>query len=716
MRTRDSRLRIGMVMTVAILLAVTLASPAFAAGGTTIPHSTPNFVAGAQSQGPADPSAVITITVRLQHHNRATREALITQLYTKGSPQYHKFLTAAQYAAQFGPSAADGSAVQDYLKANGLTIVSSDQYSVTARGAIADIQKAFGVQINRYNVGGQNTISNSSDVNLPSPTAGVVSTVQGLHPIQLRSHATRPINPDTGEPFAAIPLTTVRPHTTGTPPAQQFYESQCWGGVESHAFQSGTTTPTLPMGVYSGNRYGGNIAGSYGHLPPCGYEPATLETAYGLSSLYGSGLDGTGQTVVIVDAFGSPTANDDFIVFSEVFGLPTNSLTVYSPFGTPPYNSGWAGETTLDIEWAHAVAPGANIALIQSIDNYDNNLQNAIQWALTAGPGGTPLGNVISNSYGGDEADDDAANMQAWDDLLAQASTMGVSVDFSTGDDGDFYRAAGAYTVSVPSNSPHATAVGGTSDFVNSNSTMKFQTGWGTDLARLSNTVNSHGLQAPLVPTVCATTLSPTGGCFYAGAGGGESTYFTKPAWQSSLPGTGRQQPDIGMTADPYTGVTIIYSYSSPGTFYFGAIGGTSLACPMFSGFWAIVNQAAQNAGYPGPVGQAAPYLYSMPTGAIKDILPNSAYSGTDLAGSIMRIPPSAPLYESPAAVVEPDINTAFTSAFYQGTSTRFYGISFGTDSTLRVTPGWDNVTGMGSPYGWNFVNGVLGQLTPIPE
>ena len=108
-----------------------------------------------------------------------------------------------------------------------------------------------------------------------------------------------------------------------------------------------------------------------------------MQIAYGLQPLINAGNDGTGQTVVVVDAFGSPTAAADFGVFSSTFGLPTGGFTVLSPFGPPPFNSGWAGETTLDIEWSHSIAPGANITLIQAIDNFDNNLQAAIQYAWT---------------------------------------------------------------------------------------------------------------------------------------------------------------------------------------------------------------------------------------------------------------------------------------------------------------------------------------------
>ena len=92
--------------------------------------------------------------------------------------------------------------------------------------------------------------------------------------------------------------------------------------------------------------------------------------------------------------------------------------------------------------------------------------------------------------------------MQAWDDLNAEAAALGVSVNFSTGDNGDFYRAVGAYTVSVPSNSPHATAVGGVSVFLNADYSIQFQTGWGTTITRIAE---PNGTNAPDIPPLCAS-------------------------------------------------------------------------------------------------------------------------------------------------------------------------------------------------------------------
>jgi len=521
---------------------------------------------------------------------------------------------------------------------------------------------------------------------VPAQIAGIVGSIGGLHEVLMKPHHVFPIDPGTGKEYPGTPL----PQN-----GQIYYEYQCYRGIESHGF---TTNGHIPAALYTGNRYGADINNGQGHLPPCGFEPATLQAAYGLTPVYGSGLDGTGQTVVVVDAYGSPTAAADIAKFSTTFSLPAANFNVYNPQGPPPYNSGWAGETTLDIEWSHSMAPGANVVLIQAIDNSDTNLMGGIQYSLD-----NSLGNVISNSYGSDEYDDDSQDMQAWDDLLANAATLGVSVDFSTGDDGDFYRAVGAYTVSVPSNSPHATAVGGVSVFVNADYSIKFQTGWGTTITRIAEPPNN----APDNPPVCQSNLQPPGQCFYYGAGGGESQFFAKPSWQSSLPGTGRWQPDVSLTADPYTGVTIIWSYDNPGTYTVGVIGGTSASCPMFSGVWAIVNQKSQQKNGHS-AGLAAPYMYTLPANAVYDVVQSNPFSASSLAGNIFT-GAVKPQYWSPVALVGPDVPTKFTSAFYQSPSSkRWYDLGFGLDSTLVTGAGWDDVTGVGTPNGANFINAIV--------
>jgi len=678
--TRIAMLRL---LGVTLILAV-LVPTAFAA---TIPNSVPAYVSTAQKLGAENPGRVIGITVNLALHNRAQRDTLLQQLYDRNSPLYQKWLTPQQYADRFAPTSQESTLVQNFLKSQGLTVtaVNKFNYTVSAQGTVADVQKAFGVQIDRFLRKGEIRYSNINSPSVPAQLAGIVGSISGLHEVLMKPHHVFPTDPDTGREYEGQPL---------QPAGQIYYEAQCYRGVESHGF---TTGGHMPAALYTGNRYGSDIHSGNGHLPPCGYEPQAMQTAYGLTSVYGSGLDGTGQTVVIVDAFGSPTAAADIAKFSSTFSLPVANFAVYNPQGPPPYNSGWAGETTLDIEWAHAMAPGANVVLIQTIDNYDNNLAGGIQYALD-----NSLGNVISNSYGSDEYDDDGPSMQAWDDLLANATALGVSVNFSTGDNGDFYRDVGAYTVSVPSNSPHATAIGGVSVFLNADYSIQFQTGWGTTITRIAE----PNTGAPDNPPLCATTLQKPGQCFYFGAGGGMSLFFAKPSWQSSLPGTGRQQPDVSLTADPYTGVTIISSYANPGNYTVSVIGGTSASCPMFSGVWAIVNQKSQQKNGHS-AGLAAPYMYTLPNGAVSDVVQTNPFSMSSLTGNIFT-GAIVPIYWSSTALVGPDVPMKFTSAFYQGTSTRWYDLGFGLDSTLTTGPGWDNVTGVGTPKGANFINAIV--------
>ena len=185
------------------------------------------------------------------------------------------------------------------------------------------------------------------------------------------------------------------------------------------------------------------------------------------------------------------------------------------------------------------------------------------------------------------------------------------------------------------------------------------------------------------------------------GAGGGESVYFPKPSWQAGLPGTGRQTPDVSALADPYTGVDVVVAENGVQEVDLG-VGGTSLASPIFTAFWAL---AQQKAG--GPLGQAAPLIAAHPS-LVKDVLPLASWTST--IGLIVDSNGST-FYN--AAALFPDTNadaTTFTSAIWELGSSSFafdYDLAFGLDSSLTVTQGWDNVTGFGTPYGLPFINGV---------
>jgi subtilase family serine protease len=153
---------------------------------------------------------------------------------------------------------------------------------------------------------------------------------------------------------------------------------------------------------------------------------------------------------------------------------------------------------------------------------------------------------------------------------------------------------------------------------------------------------------------------------------------------------------------DPYTGVEIIFTADAQGDLGIEVIGGTSVACPMFSALWAIANQKNHH-----PLGQAAPLLYRLPPDAITDVV--NVSSGHNVTGTIHDAGGTDPINSWELAAPLQDL-PSFISALYNSPfSSRWFVITFGLDSTLRTGRGWDPATGLGTPNGWNFVQAVSG-------
>jgi subtilase family serine protease len=681
--------------------------------------STSRMLANAENLGAEDLSKPITVTVWLKHHNQAAFDELVREMYDKSSPNYHHFLTLEQYHANFAPTAREAAAVRDFLTARNLTISSADKnnHYISAQGRIADVQEAFKVQINRFKINGEIHRANLTEPAIEGPAATVVAAVQGLNDLRYESYARRPINPDTGGPARGVPLKSAG----GAGSNGLFFTANCFGGPATETF---TTPGGGPSAVYTGNTYGSGIASVPPGAPQCGYDSADMQAIYGLNTVYANGFAGTGQTIVIVDAFGSNTILADANTFSRLNKLPPlktglgGNFQIVKPNGTATCTAtngciggNWQFETTLDVESAHSIAPAANILLVLGADNSFTNLDIANLFAID-----NLAGNVISNSFGLPEIVfvDLAPSILIVENNLAQtAAALGISLQVSTGDAGDnlaFDQANFGINATSPgfaASSPFATAVGGTSTFLGADHTVKFQTGWGLNFARIAN----PNPNPPVVP--------PLGFGFNGGAGGGPSTVFAKPAFQNKLTGAFRQTPDIAMVADPQTGLELIVTPDSvPGHPQFVEVfGGTSLSAPMFSAMWALTSQAAGG----GPLGQAAPLLYSLPPSAITDVRQIGSPNNVKGVISIPNTPPKPPtiIHESAKDLAAPSTcaappctlgnTTNFVSALFQSsTSTRWDVFVFGTDSSLTTGPGWDNVTGLGTPNGLTFINAVV--------
>jgi len=302
------------------------------------------------------------------------------------------------------------------------------------------------------------------------------------------------------------------------------------------------------------------------------------------------------------------------------------------------------------------------------------------------------LGKVISNSYGYPEAGYGPATARAFNSIIRNAAAKGIAVNVSTGDSGDFGLGTPVGAASIPADSPFATGIGGTALNVPSD-TGPVESAWGNTMTFIGDI---NGIAIP-----------PGFQGFKQGGGGGESAYLEKPRWQRQLVGTGRQLPDISAIADPFTGVVIVTPNDNGSRSLMEVIGGTSVSSPVFSGIWALADQAAGQ-----PLGQAGPIIAEMTGDAIRDIVPVLA-TNANLQGTVGTAKTSR--FYGPAALLHllPDQTTGFVGTGVRITSPSVgigavFDLGLGADSSLRTFPGWDNATGYGVPNGLAFIRAAV--------
>jgi subtilase family serine protease len=619
-----------------------------------------------------------TLTVLLKLHNQAEFDKAVEDLYNPESPTYHHWFTDSDFA-KYAPTAAELEAVKKELVSHGLSVVSEDRqnFSIRVSGTTVAAEEAFQTELHTFGYNGRTFQAHVREAQLTGAAGTLVDTVAGLDRHTARPQLTIATNPRTGKPLNKRVLTksdlgsTLLSSITGTALSA------------STLFTYPTPGASLPLGVFYGNVYDTNPALTVS------YTPAQLQAYYGLTPLYKSGYDGTGQTIALVEAYGYAAAEADANYAAKIFGLPalnSSNFSVIYPEGKPINPNaadltGWTGEIALDIQSAHAIAPGAKITVVASAGQDNEDQIASLQYIISH-----KVANTVSSSW---ENDDEIiagpAEENAFNSVLKRGAAAGISFQFSSGDGGDLGLGTPVGSVGVPSNSPYATAVGGTSALNNPGGSGSITTGWGNNLTY----IDSYGV------------LDPPSGFFYGGAGGGESAFFAKPSWQKALPGSGRQVPDVSALADPFTGFAIIFTES--GTQYAEAgVGGTSLASPIFTAIWAIADQ------YNGkPLGSAGQTVAALSEGGITDVLPTSSLETSDVSGVIFDSTGSH--YYSPADLYTGLLYSQkdFLSAVWPIDSQDAIAISFGTDSSLTVTKGWDNVTGYGEPHGLGFIQAV---------
>ena len=357
------------------------------------------------------------------------------------------------------------------------------------------------------------------------------------------------------------------------------------------------------------------------------YSPSFIRKAYN----YPSTLDGTGQTIVIVDAFGSPTIASDLALFDAVFGIPAPpSFTIFcgnsaTPFDTttcPQVNInnnpkhgvfGWTIETSLDVEYAHAMAPGANIVLVVASTSSGNAINDAEAAAIAAFPGA-----IFSQSFGIPEIfcinNPQRCQIQQAQRNYVNGVALGDTFFASAGDTGaDF--GFGVAMNNFPASDLHNVAVTGTQGLpYNATGTLQ-PCPTSTPFSCTSGLSSYHG------PCVLGRTVAPNcvadgyGGeqvwnepSFGVATGGAPSLLFGVPSYQSGLGLTARG-PDVDYNAAIDGGVLVVYGgFGSPVLFI---VGGTSAGSPQWAGITALANQARATAGK-GPIGDLNPVLYNI--------------------------------------------------------------------------------------------------------
>jgi subtilase family serine protease len=640
----------------AATLAVAAAPAQAASPRVTLAGSAPGWATQTRRLRSEAGSDRLQFRVYLSLRNRAALDATATAVSNPRSASYRHYLSPAQMKAAFDPSDASVATVSSWLEGEGLhpNAVPANNLYVQATGTVAQVSKAFGVNLGVYGYQGHHLRAPDRALSIPAALGSVVSGVVGvdqsenlLHPNHVVADAT---------PNAPGGFRNARPC------------SAYWGQ------QVDTTDPA----------YGGGFPDPLPYAT-CGYTPPQLRSAYGLAPVVAGGDAGQGVTVAIVDAYAAPSIFKDASRYAKIndpahpFQSSQFSQIVFRQtpkLAGPDFcdAEGWYGEETLDVEAVHAMAPAANILYVGGSDCLDTGLDVALNTVVANG-----LAQIVSNSYGDLGEDVPSDVVAAFDAIAESAVTQGIGVYFSSGDDGDEVSTLGGPpTPDFSATSPWVTAVGGTSTGIDQNGNRVLETGWETgESFRMGTAAHRHW--SPAAP-----------GAFIYGSGGGTSRLYAEPGYQAgvvpdalaeqnqSTPGAkGRVVPDISMDGDPTTGMLVGETQVFPDGRYYDQyrIGGTSLSSPLFAGLMAVADQVTGvRHGFVNPA------LYG-----------NEA--GTDGIIDVQHVV---------AAAVRVDYNNgvdASNGVFQTVRSFDFTGLA------IHTTPGYDDTTGLGTPNGLAFID-----------
>lgn len=622
-------------------------------------------------------------------------EKLLDEQQDPKSASYHAWLTPQQFGAQFGPADSDIQALKSWLSSQGFSNlqVNSGKTLLTFDGTAGQIRNAFHTDIHRLNVNGKEHFANMQDPQVPAAFAAVVAGIHGLHNFHPQ------------------------------PQLKRFGKFQ----------RNMATGEITPLFTYT-NVNGGTFFG---------VGPSDFKTIYNVPNT----LDGTGVSIAIVAQ--SNINLQDIADFRSIFGLAANAPTVILNGPDPGLVSGDEGESDLDVEWAGAIAPKANIILVSSLitdTDGGGGVNSSAQYIVD-----NNVAPILSMSYGLCESQLGNGGNLFYQLLWQQAAAQGITVIASSSDSGSAdcddpsqSSATGGIAVSGVASTPFSVSMGGT-DF---NQAGVQTTYWNTCAGTPCSTIPPLSAKGYIPEMVWNDSCAGTGlnGCnsvtsssFTANVvagGGGPSAVYAKPPWQASgitgMPNDSkRDTPDISffssdggapdssgaptgksfyivcqsdqdIVGDTGCSLTKFVASNNGPLHDFQAVGGTSAAAPTFAGIMALINQKTGQRQ-----GNANPTLYALGKGETFSSCDSSqANSGkssstcvfNDITGSVSK--------DGVTPTLNNSVPCAGASLNCSKTSSGGFGVlASGGTPAFTAGVGFDMATGLGSPNVANLIN-----------
>jgi subtilase family serine protease len=652
----------------------TAAAPALAASPRVVRvGAPPRLPADARDLGTLSPKARVAMTFALAPRDPEALKEYATAVSTPGSSVYRQYLTPQQIAQRFGPTESQINAVEDSLRAHGLTpgAVSPNRFSLHLTATAQTVDRALGVTLERLALPGGRTATAAQAA--PALDAGIARFVQAV--IGLNSMSGR-------KPLLARP---------------------------SHSARQTSDQSTLRPHIATGGPQPCSAAAQAGPAQHA-YTADQLASAYGMSGLYGAGDQGQGQTIALYEL--EPDDPADIGAFQACYGTHANVsyVTVDGGAGVGP----GTGEAALDIEAVIGLAPKANFLVYQG-PNSSSGSPGAGPYDVLSTIVSDDRAQVISASWGQCEAVEGSGNAAAESTLFEEAAAQGQTFVSASGDDGSEDCYAGQL-------------IGGTELAVDDPASQEFVTGvGGTSLGSLGprpteSVWNAGG------SVLKATTSSGAGGGglsdlwqmppYQAGAG---AALNVQPISTSACGGACRQVPDVSADADPNTGFLIYWNGtgSPSGPVGWQGIGGTSLAAPIWAAMFALANASTACAGT--RVGFANPALYQVAATGYANAFNDVTSGENDFTGTNRSRYAAGPGFDMASGLGTP--NAAALTPTLCADSLRLATIGPRSSTVDRPVSIQVQATGLGTiKYGASglpdgtFINAATGRIAGTPD